>query len=277
VALSGLLLAPRPTETWSVYAVDLNSATPIADLDGDHVLPTASVGKVLLLIALAEAIEAGTIDPAMPLDRHTVDPVADSGLLRHLTLTHPSVTDLAVLVAAVSDNLATNLLLSTVGLGAVQDTATRWVSGGSALLDQVRDHRRPTDPPQLSVGCAADWARVFARLDATRATDPVARCVHAWLALGIDHSMVAAPLALDPLAPTTDPSALRWWGKTGSDPGVRADVGCIRRGDRAISYGVICHWSDHDETTTRQVVARMRGIGAWLLTTLAAGTGDGSP
>ena len=50
-----------------------------------------------------------------PLARTAEDPVGDSGLWQHLAAEALSAGDFAVLVGAVSDNLATNTLLRHVG------------------------------------------------------------------------------------------------------------------------------------------------------------------
>jgi beta-lactamase class A len=56
-----------------------------------------------------------------PLARTAEDPVVDSGLWQHLAAEALSAGDLAVLVGAVSDNLATNTLLRHVACGRAGD------------------------------------------------------------------------------------------------------------------------------------------------------------
>ena len=149
-------------------------------------LPAASVGKVLLLIEVAR-----TLDLAEPLTRTREDAVADSGLWQHLAVDTLPAGDLAALVGAVSDNLATNVLLRRVGLDAVRRTAGELGLEHTALHDRVRDARTAAHPPALSTATASELSLLFTRLDER---------VLGWLALDADLSMVAGGLGLDPLA-----------------------------------------------------------------------------
>src|SRR5690606_13442739 len=129
------------------------------------------------------------------------------------------VADLAVLVAAVSDNLATNVLLRRVGLDAVAATARSVGLRATALHDVVRDVRTPADPPALSSGSAAELAGLFARLAAGAAISAeVSATVNGWLATGTDLSMVAGALGLDPLAHVAADRSVVLRNKTGTDP-----------------------------------------------------------
>lgn len=228
--------------------------------DPDRLLRTASVGKVFLLVEVAARIEAGAIDPAAPVDRRTTLRVADSGLWQHLVTDTLPVADAALLVGTVSDNLATNALLDLVGLVAVQARA-RGLTDGAVLHDRVRDHRTPDLPATLSEGTAAAWADVLDALRGGRVVSPaVSRRVLDWLAHGTDLSMVAAALDLDPLSHGHD-HGLRLWHKTGTDAGVRADVGIVQTPAGTTSYAVIANW---DGGPAGPVLAAMRNLGATL-------------
>ncbi len=72
--------------------------------------------------------------------------VADSGLWQHLRVEDLSVDDLCVLIASVSDNVATNVVLNKVGLPALRTLAESLGLVHTALLDYVRDHRGPDNP-----------------------------------------------------------------------------------------------------------------------------------
>ena len=73
------------------------------------------------------------------LDRRTVAPVHDSGLWHLLRGRRAAVEDVAVLIGAVSDNLATNVLLDLLGIEAVQDRAQ---AAGPGRLDAARPRPR---------------------------------------------------------------------------------------------------------------------------------------
>lgn len=225
-------------------ALDLRARWGVCVREGDRVLlahrehelhRTASIGKLLLLLQVGQALEDGRLRRDEPLDRREVEPVADSGLWQHLDVDVLPLHDVALLVASVSDNLATNVLLHRVGLPARR--------GRLALHDLVRDRRGPEHPPTLSTGTAADLALLMADLPAV---------VREWLRTGTDLSMVAAAFGLDPLAHVEEGLL----NKTGTDSTVRADVGVVG----GIAYAVLVEW-DPGQDLRDEALAGMRRIG----------------
>ncbi|GEK79195.1 serine hydrolase [Agrococcus baldri] len=222
-------------------------------------LSTASVPKLLLLIACAAAIEAGELDPGELLDRGSVPSVGDSGLWQHLGQQALSVADAAALVGAVSDNLATNVLLARIGLEAVSREAARLGIRDVHLHDAVRDARGPTHPPRLSSASAAGLVDMLTRLSAGElGSAAVSERVLGWMRHSVDLSMVASAFGQDPLAHGGDAPQL--FVKTGTDAGVRADAGVVRAADRTLVYAAIANWPA-DVDATGEVLASMRGIG----------------
>lgn len=220
-------------------------------------LPTASVGKVLLLLAVADALAAGRLDARARLVRP--DPVADSGLWQHLPTVQLTPAEAAVLVAAVSDNLATNALLEVIGLDALQAMVTDLGFQTLGLHDRVRDTRTADHPPELSSGSAAEWSWLMHGLATKSLMSPeVSSQVLSWLSLSVDHSLVLAPFACDPLV--AERPGWLCANKTGSDPGLRADVGMVRQGDRTFTYAALANdESEYDAVTQmRSWGARMR-------------------
>src|SRR5690606_33372204 len=141
--------------------------------------------KTLLLIEVARALSSGELRASETLTRESVDTVADSGLWQHLQQDHVSVADAAAFIGAVSDNLATNVLLRRVGLDRMERTARDLDLETVRLLDRVRDVRGPEDPPALSVGNAADLTQLMETLHAGRAySETVSRQVLHWLRAG---------------------------------------------------------------------------------------------
>jgi beta-lactamase class A len=225
-------------------------------------LRTASVGKVFLLVEVADRLERGLLDPAQPVRRDRVAPVADSGLWQHLVTAELPLVDAACLVGAVSDNWATNALLDLIGIASVRERARNLARGGSALHDLVRDDRGPEDPPTLSEGCAADWVEVMAGLSSGAVVGPaVSRTVLSWLAAGVDLSMVASALDLDPLAHVEPDRGVRLWNKTGTDSSTRADVGVVHGPAGAVSYAALCNWERGDDRPRAAVMTAMRDLG----------------
>lgn len=250
---------------WSVSFREVTSGQVLHEENAHALLPTASVGKVFALIDLAARAGAGELDLTELVDRRESLPVTDSGTWQHLQVDRLSLADVAVLVGSTSDNWATNVLLDRLGLDRVHQRARTLVRGGSRLHDYVRDERSATDPPTLSSGCADDWTRLLC--DLARGTcvgDQASAHVRRWLSLGTDLSMVAAALDLDPLSHTEPDLGLRLIHKTGTDVGVRADVGVISRGATSVSYACLCHWPDDGSPGTRRLVLEtMRHLGGF--------------
>jgi beta-lactamase class A len=262
---------PEARLHWSACVRDAASGTVLWSYHADRVLPTASVGKVLLLVEIARRFAGGELDRRALVDRGD-EPVADSGLWQVMDAASLTASDAARLVGAVSDNLATNALLDLVGLDAVSRTTAALGLADCALLDRVRDERGPQHPPMLSRGSAAELAGLAARLHRGDVVDPgVSAEVTGWLALGTDLSMAAGAFGLDPLAHREPDRGIRLWNKTGTDAGVRADVGVVAAGGRSLAFAAIAHWPDHRSPGTRDdVLAAMRAFGDGLRARLAA-------
>ncbi|MFC6236640.1 serine hydrolase [Longivirga aurantiaca] len=245
---------------WSAVVLDAATGRLLAVRHPDRVLPTASVGKLLLLLETARRLADGRLDPSTPLRRGPADSVADSGLWQHLRTDALPLEDVALLVASVSDNLATNVLLRHVGLDAVAEVGPSLGLGTLRLHDQVRDVRTTDDPPTLSQGCALDLAR-FAALLATEDSLEWA-VLRRWLASGVDLSMVPGDLGLDPLAHVEEDRGIRLLGKTGTDSGVRADVGIVASGELVTAYAVVASWTPSAHDPKRDdVLGAMRAVG----------------
>lgn len=207
----------------------------VAEVDPDRVLRIASLGKLLVLMAAAERIEAepGFADRMLP--RPGVH-VADSGLWQHLSPASISIADACILTASVSDNLATNALIAEVGLDACNDIARCSGHPTFVLHDIVRDVRTEHDPVCLAEGSARDARGLLELID----SDARWSRVRGWLALGVDHSMALGAIGADPLSPGAvgEPAHAH---KTGSDPGVRADAGLIGPPGGALAYAAIAN------------------------------------
>jgi beta-lactamase class A len=252
----------RPTlergATWSVQ-VRRAGGDVLAEHEPERLLRTASVGKLYLLVRVAELIASGALGAGELLDRSSGPAVADSGLWQHLDAERLTVADAARLVGAVSDNWATNVLLARVGVDTLP-VGER----GSRLHDFVRDERGPADPPTLSEGCAADLVDLLLGL-------PHPGAVLDWVALGVDLSMVGSAFGLDPLAHQEPDRGVRLWSKTGTSDGVRADVGLVEVDGQRTAYAAICSWPPDGEDLRDEVLTALRAIGTALLARQRAG------
>jgi beta-lactamase class A len=250
----------------SASVVDLNTERSLLAIDDHIVLPTASIGKILLLIEVSARLTAG--DPSVHgiIERNQVAPVADSGLWQHLQAPALPVADLATLVGATSDNLATNALIDRVGLAAVRARAKSLGLVRTALLDIVRNVRGPDDAPQLSVGSTAELSGLCASLARHEVVDPAtSRRVLGWLSLGTDLSLVASAFGLDPLSHRGQDHGTLLVNKTGTDVGVRSEVGALRGASRAVAYAVTVQFTDDTLGTRLRVIEALRTVGTDLM------------
>lgn len=250
----------------SASVVDLNSGRTLLAIDDRIVLPTASIGKILLLIEVSARLTSRDFSGFGILDKTPRDAVGDSGIWQHLQAPSLPVADLAALVGATSDNLATNVLLRQVGLNAVRARTESLGLMRTALLDLVRENRGPDDAPQLSVGSTAELSWLFGALARGEVVDPLtSQRVMGWLSLNTDLSMVASAFGLDPLSHRGADHSTLLVNKTGTDAGVRAEAGALRGSNRAVSYSVCVQFNDDGLAARLRVLEAMRTVGYDLL------------
>lgn len=252
-----------PGTRWSIRLCDASTGAVIGDHHPDMALPAASVGKLVLLAFLAELIDDDPSIAREMIDRRRVEPVADSGIWRHLDVDRLTLADAATLVFSVSDNLATNALLDRFGRADVRAARHRYGFEATDLHDVVRDQRRVTDPPTLSRATAAELADFMIAVHRGELISPGAS---AWLrrgmSLGVDMSMIPHVLGLDPLhhaGPESPPGVAL---KTGRDRGIRADTGLLATGDVVVAYAVIV---DVPAGAEDGAMAAMQAIGRSLV------------
>nr|WP_240148382.1 serine hydrolase [Diaminobutyricibacter tongyongensis] len=250
----------------SARATDLATGAVLFSVDDHVVMPTASIGKVLLLVEVAARIQSGHLSPLALLDRSREDAVGDSGIWQHLQAPSLPVADLAAIVGATSDNLATNVLLRHIGLEAVSSRTESLGLTRTALLDLVRDHRGPDDAPQLSVGSANELTWLFSSLARGEIVNSVtSQRVISWLSLNSDLSMVASAFGLDPLSHRAVEHRTLLVNKTGTDAGVRSEVGVLRGPRAGITYAVSMYFDDATLASRLAVLEGMRTVGLDLL------------
>ena len=258
--------------TWAVTLRSDLSRMPLSSARAHVPMRTASVGKLLLLLEVARGIAAGELSPDAPLKRLAEDSVLDSGLWHTLSVDTLPLGDVAALVGAVSDNLATNVLLREVGLAAVTAAGERLGMTRTALHDRVRDARGPDDPASLSSGTTLELSWLAWRLAKGSAMGGEADgLVRSWLSAGVDQSMVGAAFverfALDPLAHHGSLGGdLVFFNKTGTTAGVRADVGAASLGGHTVAWAAIANWAPSlDAELGGQVLNGMHEIGQRII------------
>lgn len=250
----------------SARATDLTTGEVLFSVDDHVIMPTASIGKILLLVEVAARIEAQEASGLTIIERTAEDAVGDSGIWQHLAAPALPLADLAALIGASSDNLATNVLLRKVGLDAVSRRTEQLGLTRTALLDLVRDHRGPDDAPHLSVGSANELTWLLSALARGEIVDAgTSRRVIAWLSLNSDLSMVASAFGLDPLAHRTAEHSIMLVNKTGTDVSVRSEVGVLRGPRAGVTYAVSMYFDDSELQTRLTVLDGMRTVGLDLL------------
>lgn len=250
----------------SARATDLSTGEVLFSVDDHVVMPTASIGKVLLLVEVAARLQSGQLSPLAQLERTPKDDAGESGIWQHLQVPSLPVADLAALVGATSDNLATNVLLRRVGLEAVSVRTESLGLTRTALLDLVRDYRGPDDAPQLSVGSANELTWLFSALARGEVVDaPTSRQVISWLSLNSDFSLVSSAFGLDPHSHRHPEHGILLVNKTGSDAGVRSEVGVLRGPRAGVTYAVSTYFDDTALPARLAVIDGMRTVGLDLL------------
>jgi len=265
-AALGKLKLADPSMLVSASAVDINSGETVLSIDDRVALPTASIGKILLLIEVAARFDQPGFAPYSILDKVPDAAVGSAGLWQHLQAPSLPVADLATLVGASSDNLATNILLRLIGLDAVRARTESLGLTKTALLDLVRETRGPDDAPQLSVGSAAELSWLFGALARGEIVNSIAsQRVLGWLSLNTDLSLVASAFGLDPLAHRGTDHDTLLVNKTGIDRGVRAEAGALRGQKRAVAYAASIQFDDSSLQSRLRAIEALRTFGYDLL------------
>ena len=252
--------------TVSATVNDLSSGEPLVSIDDRVSLPTAGLGAVLLLIEVSARLTSNNDSGLGILDKASQAQVGDSGIWQHLQAPALPVGDLATLIGASNDNLATNLLVQRMGLEAIRVRAESLGLKHTALLDIVRDVRGPDDAPQLSVGSTTELAWLFGALSRGEIVDvTTSKRVMGWLSLNNDLSMVASAFGLDPFAHREEDHALLLVNRTGSDAGIRVEAGVLRGTRAGVSYAVTITFEETALESRLRVLGAMRTIGGELL------------
>ena len=250
----------------SASVLELRSGATLVSIDDRVVLPTGSVGKILLLVEVSARISADPAEALRILDRTEDDTARSSGLWQRFAVPTLPVADLAALVGATSDDLATNVLLRHVGLDAVRVRAESLGLTSTALLDFARDRRGPDDAPQLSVGSAAELTGLMLALSLGSVVDgPTSDRVIGWLELNSDLSLVASAFGLDPLSHRSPDHGLSLANRTGIDVGVRSETGLLRGRRAGVAYAVTVQFADTSLSARLAVQSALRVFGTDLL------------
>ena len=146
----------------STYALtDLVSETSIGHQE-DAVMPTASLIKVPVLVALYRAVEEGRINLSDRTRYGEEHRCLGSGVLSRLAPgTEMTVRDAAVLMIIISDNSATNMVIDLVGLDRVNQTMRDLGLEKTALFQRLGDRKAGLDARKMSVSSAGEMTKLL--------------------------------------------------------------------------------------------------------------------
>jgi beta-lactamase class A len=214
--------------------------------------PSASMGKIFILGYLSELTHSGDINLDQIIQVEDSDIVGDSGLLQYLHSRDYTYNDLATLVAAVSDNSATNTLIRVLGLQNIKEYTQSLGLKETGVLDLIRDVRNPTIHPFApSQSNSFEYAKIIEIYKKDK-------LVKGWLLKNTDLSMVASAFNIDPLAHS---QGEKLFNKTGTDLGVRCDAGNILIGNHDYTYAMFVKFDESQSGNVDLVYSLMRQVG----------------
>ncbi|GAB3837817.1 serine hydrolase [Kribbella italica] len=235
------------TRGW-FHAISLDRPDEAISLDADAVVPMASVYKLPLVIAFAELVEGGSLDPQQPItlqpDDRTPGPTGLSIFSDPVTL---SLRDLATSTMTVSDNAAADALLEVVGLDRLADllqraglTGTRVRRGTADNLRELVRRTRTTDADAalavLADNDTTDPSGVYeaANASATSARDMTTLLAKLWSGellstpqTAFVQRLMAQQVFTQRIASAFPHDAVRVYGKTGTFGALRHEVGIV--------------------------------------------------
>ncbi len=146
--------------TWTYALTDLATGGQIG-YGQDEVMPTVSLIKVPILIALYQAVHEGRL----ALDDRTKyrgdeQRFPGSGVIQHLTPgVEMSVRDAAVLMIIISDNVATNMVVDLVGIDYINEQQRRLGMQQTTVFERWSEKLQGLDDRRMWVSTAAEMAR----------------------------------------------------------------------------------------------------------------------
>lgn len=225
-------IAESGAGTYGIAAKDLTTGESV-ELRAQEVFSTASVIKVIVMVELFRRAEDG----ALPLDERMELSdeyrVGGSGLLQELESgLRPTLRDLCTAMIVVSDNVATNMLATRLGIGAINE-------GAQALgLVHTRLNRligfksvQPGQSEELGLSTPAEMLRLFAGLAKGQVVSPEASQEMVGILARQQYRELIPRLLPDEYDAVTGKSDPQIAHKTGAINGVRNDVGLLTFAD----------------------------------------------
>jgi beta-lactamase class A len=130
--------------------------------DEDRVMPTASLIKVPVLVALYAAVQVGKLSLGDRITYTAEHRSLGSGVLSKLSPgVEMTVRDAAVLMMTISDNSATNMCVDLVGLDAINGCMRALGLPETTLFRRLGDRSAGLDARKMSVSTAGEMVRLM--------------------------------------------------------------------------------------------------------------------
>jgi beta-lactamase class A len=144
------------------YALtDLQSSEHIG-LNEDRVMPTASLIKVPILVALYQSVHEGRAGLQDRIQYREDQYCLGSGVLVHMTPgAEMTVRDAAALMIVISDNIATNMMIDLIGLDRINQTMRELGLPVTTIFRRQGDRGGGLDPYKIWVSTAAEMTRLL--------------------------------------------------------------------------------------------------------------------
>jgi len=128
----------------------------------DEVMPTASLLKVPVLVALYRAADEGLVGLQDRIQYAEEHRVLGSGVLVHMTPgAEMTVRDAASLMIVISDNIATNMMIDLVGLDRINQTMRDLGLPVTTIFRRLGDRGAGLDARNMSVSTAREMTRLL--------------------------------------------------------------------------------------------------------------------
>lgn len=234
--LAAQLASIPETMRVSVHARDLASGSTLAH-DADRIVPAASTIKTLILVAIARALDAGTLSLDTQVTVTEPMRIGGTGVLNwmHQGITLP-IRDHAWLMIAISDNTASNALIEVAGLDTIQALA-RELDVPTLDLQRPFMGRNADENPLKNTVTAKGLTDLLTAIwnDTAASAD---RC--AWMRQLHNDQQHRSRLA------RSLPEGVSYAGKTGTLVGVSHDCGVIEGPSGTVIISVLVE-SDDDK------------------------------
>ena len=226
------------------YSIVPLDGGPAIRANGETRMPTASTYKIYLLASLYAADASGRLSLDERVEYQADDYTRGSGILKLLGPgLQPSLRDLARLMIVVSDNVATNMVTRALGGPEAADAAAH------ALPVTLKNTRiggyisfKDIDPEGFAVSCADDFTALLSAVHERRCTGSPQHDEEVYWTLRRQQHRSMIPRYL-PCSEYAEEFGVeeynRCGSKSGSMPGVRADIGLVETRKRSWAMAVL--------------------------------------